>query len=506
MEITDLTPAERRVWQAFPLGEGVDFRESPEVRESPEDDPGTGGSWGPERTVRAEVLRALLLNGPTEDGEIAGMKLTGARITGCLDLMYGTVEQPVRLRSCHFEEAPNLYGAQVRTLALSDSVLPGLKAGTLRVELALRITCCRIAGPVRLAGAQITGAFFANGAELGTPHDPGAPDAPDPEAAVEAVLQLNHAVIGADVWAPGLVAHGQVRMNGATVGGQVNLDGAEVGGGPGEIALDVETLSVGTDLRAKRLRARGTVNMSGARIPRHVNLAYARLSHPGGTALRASSCVVGELWLREAAPIQGTVNLRRSQLDLLYVSPEVWPDQVKLDGLGYRRLAPDLPAEQRLPLLEREATGYLPQGYEQLAAAYRTVGDEAAARTVQLAKLRRHRRTLPAYARIWGHLQDVTVGYGFRPMRAAGWLLVLLLTGAVAFALHHPRPLKSDEAPHFNPVFYTLDLLLPIIGFGQESAFAPDGGYQWLSYLLIATGWVLVTTVAAGITRSLSRQ
>lgn len=499
MEITDLTPAEHRVWQAFPLGEGVDFRESPD------EDAGAGGSWGPERTVRAEVLRALLLNGPTRDGEIAGMKLTGARVTGLLDLRYGRVEHPVRLRSCHFDETPNLYGAQVRALVLSDSVLPGLTAGTLRVELVLRITCCRTTGPVRLAGAQIAGAFFANGAQLGTPPAPGAPDGPDPAVPPEAVLQLNHAVIGTDLWAVGLVAHGQVRLNGATVGGQVNLDDAELNA-PGEVALHAETLSVGTDVRAMRLRAHGTVNLSGARIPRHVNLAHARLSHPGGSALRASSCVAGELWLREAAQIQGAVNLRRSQLDLLHIPPEVWPGEVKLDGLVYQRLTPHLPAERRLPVLEREAGGYLPQGYEQLAAAYRTVGDEAAARTVQLAKLRRHRRTLPPYARIWGHLQDVTVGYGFRPMRAAGWLLVLLLAGALAFALRHPRPLKSDEAPGFNPVFYTLDLLLPIIGFGQEAAFAPEGWYQWLSYLLVATGWVLVTTVAAGITRSLSRQ
>lgn len=505
MEITELTPAEHRIWQAFTLGEGVDFRDSPD------DDPRAGGSWGPERTVRGEVLRALLLDGPTRDGEIAGMKLAGARITGRLDLRYGTVEHPVRLRSCHFDETPNFYGAQVRALVLSDSVLPGLRASTLRVELVLRITCCRITGPVRLAGAQIAGAFFANGAELGTPPatpappSPDEPPAPDPAVGEEAVLQLNHAVIGTDVWAVGLVAHGQIRLNGATVGGQVNLDDAELSA-PGEIALHAETLSVGTDLRAKRLRVHGTLNLSGARIPRHVNLAYARLSQPGGSALRASSCVVGELWLREAAPIQGTVNLRRSQLDLLHVPPEVCPGQVKLDGLAYQRLAPHLPAEQRLPLLERDLGGYLPHSYEQLAAAYRTAGDEAAARTVQLAKLRRHRRTLPPYARIWGHLQDVTVGYGFRPMRAAGWLCVLLLTGALAFGLHHPRPLKSDEAPDFNPVFYTLDLLLPIIGFGQESAFAPDGGHQWLSYLLVATGWVLVTTVAAGITRSLSRQ
>ncbi|MFF1627687.1 membrane-associated oxidoreductase [Streptomyces sp. NPDC058272] len=512
MDLTDLAPAERRVRDAFPRGEGVDFRESAD------DDPLAGGSWGAERTVRAEVLRALLLDGPSHDGEIAGLKLSGARVTGRLDLMYGTVEHAVRLRFCHFEQAPNLYGAQLRALVLSDSVLPGLSAATLRVDGVLRMTCSRITGPVRLQGAKISGAVFINGARLGRPS---APDTPDPvngpdgpdgtdgtdrAASDEPVLQLNHADIGTDLWAVGLVAHGQVRLNGATVGGQVNLSDAELHAPPGDTALHAETLSVGTDLHAMRLRAHGRVNLSGARIPRQLNLAYARLSHPEGQALRASSCVIGELWLRETAPIEGAVNLRRSQLDLLHISPEVWPDRVRIDGLSYRALAPHLPAGQRLPLLEREEDGYLPYAYEQLATAYRTAGDDAAARTVQLAKLRRHRRTLPRYARFWGRLQDATVGYGFRPMRAAGWLLLLLCTGAVAFALHPPHALKPAEAPGFNPVFYTLDLLLPIIDFGQEGAFAPRGAYQWLSYLLIATGWILATTIAAGVTRSLNRQ
>ncbi|MEU6216530.1 membrane-associated oxidoreductase [Streptomyces sp. NPDC047022] len=488
-DIEDLTPAERRVWEAFPLGEGVDFREDPD------EDPAAGASWGPERTVRAEVLRAMLLDGPVRDGRTAGLKVWGARITGVLHLMYGTVGHPVRLRSCHFDDVPNLYGAQIPTLVLTDSVLPGLTAGNLRVENVVRITCCRIRGPVRLAGARITGAVFANQARLGTPGEP----------AEEPLLQLNHAEIGTDVWAEGLVSHGQVRLNGATVGGQVNLHNAQVLD-PGGTALHAETLTVGTDVHATGFTARGRVNLSGARIPRHLSFAHADLSNPGGTALRASSCVVGELWLRDAAPVVGEVNLRRAQVDVLHVPPQVWPGRVWIDGLSYRVLAPHLPAEQRLPLLEREAEGYLPYAYEQLTTAYRTVGDDAAARAVQLAKLRRHRRTLPRHARLWGYLQDAAVGYGFRPMRAAGWLLLLLCTGTAAFALHHPPALKPSEAPGFNPLFYTLDLLLPIIDFGQEGAFAPHGWYQWLAYLLIVMGWILATTIAAGVTRSLNRQ
>lgn len=157
----DLTPAERRVWQAFPRGEGVDFRESVD------DDPAAGGSWGPERTVRAEVLRALLVGGPTSEGDIAGLKLTGARVSGQLNLMYGTVDHPVRMRSCHFEQAPNLYGARLPVLVLSDSVLPGISAGNLRVDGVLRLSCCRVTGPLRLQGAKTSGAVFLNGARLG---------------------------------------------------------------------------------------------------------------------------------------------------------------------------------------------------------------------------------------------------------------------------------------------------------------------------------------------------
>ncbi|MEU7554164.1 membrane-associated oxidoreductase [Streptomyces sp. NPDC044571] len=491
MEINDLTPAERRVWEAYPHGEGVDFREGPG------EDAADGASWGSERTIRAHVIRALLVNSPTVPGQVAGLKVKGARISGKLDLKYAEIDAPMRMRGCWFEHKPSLYGARLRALVLTESVLPGLTAATLRVEVVLRMTSCRFTGPVRLAGARISGGLFLQHAVLST-------TGRHAEAG-EAPLQLNHAAIGTDIIAMGLTVHGQTRINGAVVGGQVNLDDARLLA-PGGTALHAENLTVGTDLRAMRLDARGRVNLTGSRIPGQLNLAHARLANPAGTALRASSCAIGEVWLRACDTVQGDVNLRRSTFDLLHIDPGTWPARIRVDGLTYRTLAPHLPAEQRLPALEREESGYLPYAYEQLATAYRTAGDEAAARTVQLAKLRRHRRTRPRHARLWGLLQDATVGYGFRPLRAAGWLAALLVTGTIAYGLQPPRPLKQGEAPDFNPAFYTIDLMLPIIGFGQEQAFAPSGWYQWLSYLLIVTGWVLATTTAAGVSRSLQRQ
>jgi hypothetical protein len=54
-------------------------------------------------------------------------------------------------------------------------------------------------------------------------------------------------------------------------------------------------------------------------------------------------------------------------------------------------------------------------------------------------------------------------------------------------------------------VFYTLDLLLPVISFGQEAAFAPEGWHQALSYVLVVTGWILATAVVAGVSRTFNR-
>lgn len=88
----------------LPKGEPVDFREGGAEGDTA-DNPATGSDWGPERTVRASVLRAVLLGAPHEDGEIPRLRLSGARVTGQLRLAYAVVDHPLHLRYCHFEES-----------------------------------------------------------------------------------------------------------------------------------------------------------------------------------------------------------------------------------------------------------------------------------------------------------------------------------------------------------------------------------------------------------------
>ncbi|MGV9253361.1 membrane-associated oxidoreductase [Streptomyces sp. NPDC003697] len=483
MDITDLTPLERRIWQAFRGGLTIDVRR--------DEDQGSTTAQDEERTVRAEVIRALLLGDSSEPGEAPALFLAGARVAGVLDLRHAEIRHPIRLASCHFQNPLELDGAQTRQLDLSGSCLPSLTATSLRVDGALRLTNCQIAGRARLNSAEISSGIFLDGARLG-----------DGDGWA---LQLDHASVGADLWAPGLVALGGISLRTAHVAGAVDLEDAQARNVNGD-AIDAARVTVGTVLNAGGLTAEGRVRLTGAKVAGWISFVEARLSNPGGVALGISSCEATQLTLRDAQPVSGDVRMHYASFKVIEAAPQVWPAAVRLDGLTYEALTPRLPAADRLALLRRDADGFVPHSYEQLAASYRRVGDEAEARTVQLAKQRRRRTALPWYARPWGYLQDATVGYGFRPIRACGWLTALLLLGSVTYGVHHPPPVEPGKGPGFNAPVYALDLLLPIIDFGQQSAFAPTGVYQWLSYLLIAVGWVLATTVAAGITRNLSRQ
>ncbi|MFE0020266.1 hypothetical protein [Amycolatopsis sp. NPDC059021] len=531
--MVELSPAEERVRQAYARGAEADFRQD-------SDDAADGASWGPERTVRAGFLRRLLLTAEVEDGVIPALRVAGARISGKLDLAGADVPCPVRFHACHFDQVLDVEAARTRQLDLNASVLPGLRGARVRMAGALHLTACRFSGDVRLAGARIEGPLLAEGARLETTdgwalrldtahieNDLWAPGlrATGPVtvegAAIDGALNLRDAelgnpgdiclggtnlTVGLDLLGSGLRAVGQIRLRGARVGGTLDITDAKLTC-PGSKALRADNLVVGADLRAVRLSAEGCVDLRGGKVTGQINLARAELSNDDGVlALRVSSCTAAELSLREAKPVRGPVSVQNARFDLLTATPEVWPDVVQLNGFRYSALAPHLPARERLPLLKRAEDGFVPESYTQLAAAYAGVGDDISAREVGLARQRHQRGTQPWHARIWGYVQDVTVGYGYRPLRAAAWLTLLLAAGTLVFGFHHPPALDPGKAPVFNPFVYTLDLLLPIVDFGQAKAVNPHGGYQWLSYALVAAGWILATTVVAGITRTINRR
>ncbi|TXS68631.1 hypothetical protein EAO69_27220 [Streptomyces sp. me109] len=90
-------------------------------------------------------------------------------------------------------------------------------------------------------------------------------------------------------------------------------------------------------------------------------------------------------------------------------------------------------------------------------------------------------------------------------MRAVWWLCVIMLSGVLLFTRRPSRPVDPGKPPHFQAAIYTFDLVLPLVDFGQEQAFSPRGGLQWVAVVLVCLGWLLATTAAAGADRVLRR-
>ncbi|GAB3913017.1 hypothetical protein GCM10029964_121830 [Kibdelosporangium lantanae] len=241
-----------------------------------------------------------------------------------------------------------------------------------------------------------------------------------------------------------------------------------------------------------------------------------------GAALNAHGMVAQDLVLTVGQAPRGRVSLRHARCASLDDNDKFWNTTGKLDLEDFRYEALAVPIDvkddatvrTRLRWLHNALQrDYSPAPYDQFAAVLRATGNEEHAATVLIEKQKWRYvamsdgfRVLGPGVRLWSWLQRSMVGYGYRPTRALVWLLLALALGSLWFGVH-PRLQEINEQDHlvWNPVLYTLDLLVPIIDFGNKNRWQAPGASQWIASGLIATGWVLATTAAAGLTRMLRR-
>lgn len=505
----ELTAPERELWDAFPEGRRVDLRTG-----VPEDDRVTeGGRWGAGRTVRAAVIVALLLGGNTvQPGAVACLRVAGARISGQLNLAGAQIAHALWFEDCWFEEAVDLLGASSQTLVIRGSRVPGIEADSARVEgnFDLRRSLVEsfanspfnhMSTALSLSDARVTGGLILNRAEI---------SAPEGWAVAAGGL-----VMEGGVFCREFVTRGEVRLLGAQLPGGLFMQGAHLmGPGPRGVVLALDNAVASALDFSDGFTADGIVRLQGTRASGTLTFEGAVLNGPPdgqGPSLAAPLMQAVDFDLTLARPPSAAVDLQGAQVSYLHDSEHSWPDVVELDGFVYGSIKVDEAGDRRNSVPQRVAwirrcPGYNPQPYEQLASWYRRAGHDDEARRVLLAKQRHRRHTLPRVARAWGHLLDVTVGYGYRPWLAGVWLLALTLLGTLSFSTHTPTPVQRGEGAPFQPFVYTLDLLIPFGGLGQRTAwYWSNGGLQWLAYLLIAFGWVLTTAVIAGVTRALQK-
>ncbi|MFD7440404.1 oxidoreductase [Streptomyces sp. NPDC059909] len=524
---TDLTTAEHTMWTSFESGRTCDLRD----RDPLLNDPFSGGAWGPERSVRADVIAMLLLSGPpARPGRVCALKLRGAFITGKLSLAGGTIGPYVELNGCRFEDEVALPEARFTTLRMVGCAIPRLEAARLHTEGDLHLPRCRVERGIRLTDAQIGTDLLINQIQV----------RPDRRGRAIAADGLS---VAQDLQAELIETYGEVSLRGAKVGVSLSLRGSRLRAAEGRRALNAPQLTVERTLymtyawvnvagnqgatppfgianaaggrapgaREQRFECHGGVRLDDGRFGDAVDFHKARfiLSDARREELSLRRIATPELRFNGERPEEGRVVLNGAKIVTLIDLSTSWPGPggLAMGGFVYENLVPysRFPLARRLEWVAAATPEYAPEPYERLATVLRNSGEDADAREVLLAKQRRRRETLPLAAKLWGYLQDWTVAYGYRPGRAALWMAILWAAGAVAFSRFEPSAIKPDEHPEWNPSLYALDLLLPVINLGQDGYWRLQGHWQWAAAALILLGWILATTVAAGASRLLRR-
>jgi len=320
---------------------------------------------------------------------------------------------------------------------------------------------------------------------------------------------------------------GEVRLLGAVIGGQLNFyPGTELIN-PGGDALNADGASA-SSVNLASIHVEGQVRFVGANIGIQLGIAGGtELINPGGDALMAASCQIGgSLVFSPGVTFVGSVDLAYAQINTLADNLASWPDTYNLVGFTYSSLSGDQSGDQdlkrRLTWIGKSEP-FSPHVYTQLAEVYRRSGHEGFARRVAIRREKERGRQpdLSLWSRAWNRFLDVTVAYGYRPQQAGLYLVGLFILGWIFFALPHAQEVmvhtstKKDDLisaavchapyPCFSPPVYVLDTLLPIVDLHQESNWVPartrPGGawYEYLTWVLIAFGWILTTAVVAGI-------
>lgn len=422
------------------------------------------------------------------------------------------------------------------TLSLADAVLDAVSPPSVGTDptgsgRALHVDGAEIGGDIVGRGVQIKGQLrmvdtHVRGSitiERATVDNP----------AADALL-TNRSQIGSNFVVRESEIAGGLELRGITVGANLDLRGSRLIK-PGKYrhqprekpSLDIGGATIGRDLICargeKEFVAHGGVRCRRATIGRMANFNGAVLGYKlDSHALNAMGMQVQELMLNVVSPPKGLVTLRQARCTSLDDNENFWNatgfidlDDFRYDSLAYPiDLRDDAQVQQRLRWLRHAMRrSYRPRPYDQFAEMLSAAGNEEHASTVLIEKQRLRYRAVAEGMRffgplvlVWSFLQRSMVGYGYRPARALGWLIAAWAVGSMWFQFKGPlEVINADDRLPWNAWLYTIDLVVPIVDFGNKNRWQTPGTSQYIASGLIVTGWILATTVAAGITRMLKR-
>ncbi len=247
MRADDLSQPERRLWMNFPYGTHIDLRaEDPE-----QNDPAAAQSWDSKRIVRAEVIRDLLVGRRPVDeqqekeqgpGRSPSVFLSGARITGRLDLSGIDIQSPLLLQQCALDEPLVITDSMFCATRLYGCHLPGVEGAWLKCAGDLHLRGCKIKGAVDLSGAHIGAQLVLSGSTLSNPGG--------------VAVGVDGLVVVGDMFCRDqAIAEGEVRLVAARIGGELRFTGSRLHN-PGKVALRADRITVERPPGASRFCSR----------------------------------------------------------------------------------------------------------------------------------------------------------------------------------------------------------------------------------------------------------
>ncbi|MEE8155480.1 MAG: hypothetical protein V3T53_11060 [Phycisphaerales bacterium] len=325
-------------------------------------------------------------------------------------------------------------------------------------------------------------------------------------------------------------AKGQVRLPGATIGGDLAcVDGTFEN--PEGTALSADRLECKGDVfLTGDFSAKGEVRLLGATIGGDLACTGGTFENPEGDALLADGLECkGSVFLRggfsaegkiqllgatiggdlqcRGSIFDGSLRLTGARVATFWDDRKSWPASgcLHIDGLHYDRIEP-ADVKTRLEWLTRmPATPFSPQPYTQIATVLRSHGAERAASTILMAREKARARSGPDpwWLKGWMRLLGVTIGSGYRSWRALGILVVLWLLGWGVFSYADAQcqiVATPDTQPlTFYPLFYSLDVLVPVVNLQVEEDWTVlEGGAWWFMRVQIALGWFFSSLAVLG--------
>jgi hypothetical protein len=268
-------------------------------------------SWGEERTVRAAVLRDLLV-GSQWPVHAKGVRLRGVKIGGLLDLEGATLRCPLSLVSCYLDadDPVCLDHATASRIALIGCQLAGLTASMLTArQIDLSGSTLRT-GPLSLMCASITDELICSGARLnGTDSDL--------NALVAGGMKIGGSVYLDQYLDDRFTAAGAVWLARADIAGDLACNGAQLGSNRDGIGLLAEGMKVGGEVFLREgFTADGAVRLLGADIAGDLSCRAARLGrdHDGNALVADRMKVGGEVHIYKGFTASGAVVLNGADI------------------------------------------------------------------------------------------------------------------------------------------------------------------------------------------------